>query len=194
MALKKEIFMNWSQYNKELGKRASIEIYFSEEVTRNWYGEAKGESHRPRRYSDTAIETCLLIKYLFRQGYRQTEQIVRDIIKLLRKEILDIPHYSQINRRQGDLDITGIIKQAKRSGKIIAIDATGISLYSPQMWNKQKHRCSQNEKWLKLHGALDVESGELVDYELTDSKTSDSETAQKMLEEGNLRRCCISKQ
>lgn len=176
----------WNKYNKKLVNQASIEIYFSEEIIQNWHNEDKKNAWRPRKYTDLAIKTCLMIKYLFKLPYRQTEGLVRSIVKLLAKEKeIEVPSYSQINRRQSGCLIEDSIRKAQKEKMIIALDSTGLSLYTPGQWHERKHG-SRKAKWIKLHAAIDVETNKLVDYKITDSKADDAQTALKMLENGRL--------
>jgi hypothetical protein len=177
----------WGEYNKKLVNQSRIEIYFSEEVLSSWYNQTKGQQHRPQKFSDIAIKTCLIIRYLLKLGYRQTEGIVRSIIKLLGVEEIAIPSYSQINRRQSRIEVTQLINQIRRrkGSMVIAVDSTGVSLYSPEKWRLKKHG-KGHDKWIKLHAACDVETGAVVDYRLTDSRASDAQAAKEMLQEGRL--------
>ena len=177
----------WSKYNRELVERARVDLYFSEEILQKWYNTGSQGAHRPKKYSNLAIESCLLIRCLFQLPYRQTEGIVRSLLHMLGAKNIKVPSYSQINRRQGDCEIDERIKQVISCGDkiIIAVDSTGLSLQTPGQWHQRKHGAKKS-KWIKLHAAIDVSTGEVLDHRLTDSNYSDSKAAEEMLEKGNL--------
>lgn len=174
---------NWSEYNKKLVNRSRIDLYFSEEVLLNWYNKDKSCRYRPRKYSNIAIKSCILIKSLFRLTYRGTEGMLRGLIKASKIAGIEVPSYSQINRRQGDCEIESIherIQDSKNKPLIVALDSTGMSIFTPGQWHERKHGAKKS-KWLKLHAAVDVETGQVLDYQVTDSNYSDSKAAVRML-------------
>ncbi len=65
---------NWSKYNKSLIDRGDITVWFSDEVISDWRHSNKGfKAGRPFTFSDTAIETMLVLRELFKLPYRQDE-------------------------------------------------------------------------------------------------------------------------
>ena len=54
---------NWSEYNKNLVERGSINFWFPEETTMCWYhNSATKQKGGQLIYSDLAIITCLIIR------------------------------------------------------------------------------------------------------------------------------------
>ena len=95
---------NWSNYNKSLVNRGDISIWLSEDVKRGWYYKGLQSPGGELLYSDSCIEFCLTIKYLFKLGYRATEGFIRGLFKLSKVD-LKVPSYSQIQRRSKGLEI-----------------------------------------------------------------------------------------
>jgi hypothetical protein len=57
---------NWSEYNKFLVERGSINLWFSEEAIEKWHSVGStGQKGRPQIYSDDAILRALLIKVVY---------------------------------------------------------------------------------------------------------------------------------
>jgi len=57
---------NWKQYNQALVNRGSITFWIDEEAISNWYSTTlSGRRGRSNTYSDTAIETALMLKGIF---------------------------------------------------------------------------------------------------------------------------------
>ena len=57
------------------------------------------------KYSDTCIEAIMMFKTVFRLAYRQARGFTLGILKLMKLEHLDVPSYTQVNRRFHALDI-----------------------------------------------------------------------------------------
>ena len=65
---------NWSEYNESLVNRGSITFWFCDDVLALWNHQNKGYRRgRPFIYSDTAIETLLLVREVFHLTYRSAE-------------------------------------------------------------------------------------------------------------------------
>lgn len=74
---------NWQQYNQALVQRGSLTIWMHEQAIKRWYCQ----THHGRRgqgfhYSDTAIETALIRKGLFKLTQPALESFIKSI-KLL---------------------------------------------------------------------------------------------------------------
>jgi len=76
---------NWAEYNAGLRRRGSLTLWVTEEAIAAWQAPARltrgGQSH----YSDTAIETNLLIRAVRIPGdrdrsFRNTHEAVRSLL------------------------------------------------------------------------------------------------------------------
>ncbi len=56
---------NWKQYNKALINRVSLIFWIDEEAIAEWKKNKQGKRGRPRRFSDLAITTALMVKRVF---------------------------------------------------------------------------------------------------------------------------------
>ena len=56
---------NWKQYNKALINRGSLTFWIDEEAIAEWKQNKQGKRRRPRRFSDLAITTALMLKRVF---------------------------------------------------------------------------------------------------------------------------------
>jgi hypothetical protein len=74
---------NWTEYNAGLRRRGSLTLWVAEETIAAWQALARltrgGQSH----YSDTAIETNLLIRAAFRMPLRQAQGLMMSVFELL---------------------------------------------------------------------------------------------------------------
>ena len=56
---------NGKQYNKALINRGSLTFWIDEEAIAEWKQNKQGKRRRPRRFSDLAITTALMLKRVF---------------------------------------------------------------------------------------------------------------------------------
>lgn len=65
---------NWTQYIESLVNRGNITFWFSDDVLKLWNHRNQGYRRgRPFIYSDTAIETLLIVREVFHFTYRSAE-------------------------------------------------------------------------------------------------------------------------
>ena len=70
---------NWKQYNKSLINRGSLTFWIDEEAIAEWKQNKQGKRGRPRRFSDLAITTALMVKRVFSMPLRG-KRLILDII------------------------------------------------------------------------------------------------------------------
>lgn len=81
---------NWKQYNKALINRGSLTFWIDEEAIAEWKQNKQGKRGRPRRFSDLAITTALMVKRIFSmplralQGFLDSVHISEDSDQLFR--------------------------------------------------------------------------------------------------------------
>jgi hypothetical protein len=71
---------NWRAYNIALKQRGSLLICFDPEM--EWRAAPSGRRGRPARFSDAAIQTCLMLRTLFGLPLRQATGLVASLLKL----------------------------------------------------------------------------------------------------------------
>lgn len=169
---------NWSDYNQKLKKIARIDFFISERAIEQWHYQGKRSSGGKILYSNHVIELCLLIKEFYHLAYRQTEGFISSVFELMQLK-LPIPDYTTVSRRAGSLEISFYnrnITKANREAMVIAIDSTGLSLYTRSDWNHVRHNVKKQhgyEKWRKLHIAIDVKTGEIQGSKYTKPMAND---------------------
>lgn len=169
---------NWSQYNEKLKKIARIDFYISEEAIENWHYKGRQKHGGKIIYSDIVIELCLLIREFYQLPYRQTQGFVNSALNLMKLD-LQVPDYTTLCRRTPQLSVSLHHKArfaGAREGMVVAVDSTGLSLYTHSEWNRKKHqnnRVPGYEKWRKLHVIIDVKTGEILENKYTKSTQND---------------------
>jgi hypothetical protein len=114
--------VNWSSYNKSLKERGKISIWLPNNLSELWYRSTEDTVVGKQKYSDAAIEFCMTIKQLYSLPYRQTEGFIEDIFKQINLN-LNVVSYTQIQRRQSDLEVNMRYKEHfKRVNIDVVID------------------------------------------------------------------------
>jgi transposase len=166
---------NWSQYNQKLKNQARIEFFISEDCISQWSYTGERRPGGKCLYADQAIEACLLIREAFGMALRQTEGFVQSLFDLL-KINLQAPNYTTLSRRCGKLK-PQMVKVDPSGGLVVAIDSTGLSLYSASAWNRKKHADGKqpkgNHRWRKLHIMIDTSTGLILAAEYSEATDQD---------------------
>lgn len=171
---------NWRDHNQSLVNRGDITFWFDEAVVDVWEHENDQKKNgRPFLYSDTAIETLLMIRELFRLPYRQTEGLGRALAKLMNANIL-IPHHTSLVKRAAKMKIASKVPATK--GPIdIVVDSTGLKVFGEGEWKTRQHGVDKRRTWRKLHLAVDPKTHEIVAQLLTGNDTHDGDAVEPLL-------------
>lgn len=173
---------NWSEYNKALENRGNITFLISEEVIDHWYSDEPLQRGAQEKYSDTCIETIMVFKTVFRLAYRQARGFTLGILNLMNLDHLDVPSFTQVNRRFHAMDI--IPFDIPKSGSVtIAIDSTGVKVYGEGEWKCRKHGWSKRRTWRKLHLGVDPETGFIHCHTTTTNSESDESQVDDLLDQ-----------
>jgi hypothetical protein len=162
---------NWNEYNKSLIQRGSITVWFSQDAIEKWSAIPTGNRGRPYRYSDDAILTVLLVRFVFHLPLRALEGFLSSLVLALGLR-LHIPSYSQISRRAQLLG-KDLKRLTKRKITDLVIDSTGLKVYGEGEWKVRQHGYSKRRTWRKLHLAVCPDSHEILFVKLTDNATPD---------------------
>ena len=197
MAAKKELIRkqqkykidNWTDYNKSLKRRGSLEIWISEEIEELWYEKdtVNDGTGKPKQYREKSIELSYSLKLAFKQPLRQTEGFINSIFRMTGLNI-KCPDYSTLSRRRAESKLK--IPKYKKSEvgkksdkeKVIALDSTGLKEYGKDEWHQEKHKVKPRRSWKKLH-LIANENKIIQGVELTEKSVHDSEVAPDLLDQ-----------
>jgi hypothetical protein len=174
--------MNWAAYNAALKDRGSITLYFGDDVQANWYSQRPLQRGAQPVYSDMCMETLIMLKVVFKLAYRQTQGFAESLLTMMNLEELEVPSYSQINRRASKLKVKGYAIPA-RGPMVVAIDSTGIKVYGEGEWKVRKHGYSKRRTWRKLHLAVDPATGYIHSHTLTENDKSDDAQLETLIDQ-----------
>ena len=124
---------NWPEYNESMRQRGGLTVWVDEDALDLWPAPRRSTRGGQRRYSDLAIELCLTLGIVFKQPLRQTQGLMRSIVKLLGIEIM-VPDFSTLSRRGGGLPMSR--QPISQSDKPIhmTVDSTGVKIFGEGDW------------------------------------------------------------
>jgi hypothetical protein len=178
---KKYKVRNWSEYNKELVRRGSLDFWVEQGLIKDWNVTIEPEKRKKGAqpiYSGHAIETTLLIGKVYHQRLRQTEGLVKTLFKQTGIGV-SVPNYSTLSRR-GDVEVE-LPKQEKEAVAVL-LDSTGLKVYGEGEWKVRKHGYSKRRKWVKLHISIDTD-GEIRAARITDNSVDDATAGVAIIKE-----------
>lgn len=173
---------NWKLYNQALINRGSLTFWIDEQAIAEWKQAKEAKRSRPRRFSDLAITTALMIKRIFSMPLRALQGFLNSVFKLANIPLVS-PHYTCISRRTKKVLVSF---KTKTRGAIqhLAIDATGLKVYGEGEWKVKKHGADGKRRvWRKLHIAVDTSTHEIVAAELSLSNVTDAEVLPDLLKQ-----------
>ncbi len=139
---------NWKQYNQSLINRGSLTFWVDEEAISSWTQSKQNKRGRPRRFSDLAITTVLMVKRVFSMPLRALQGFIDSIFRLAHVP-LSCPHYTCIGRRSKQVEVSFKTK-ARGAIQHLAIVATVLKVYGE--WKVKKHGTDGKRRvWRKLH-------------------------------------------
>jgi hypothetical protein len=173
---------NWKEYNAALVKRGSLDVWIDEDIIAQWYAPGAGKVGAPRKYSDTCIQTCLMLQSLFSKKLRNTEGFVRSILRLRGVE-LDTPDHTTIARRSGECAVSIRVRDTPDHVELY-VDSTGGKVSGEGEWKVRKHGAGKRRQWVKIHLGL-TPAGDILSAVITGNNVHDSEVIDDLLDVGD---------
>jgi hypothetical protein len=171
---------NWAEYDAALRQRGSLTVWFTEAAIAAWRAEPRTTRGGQPHYSALAITTALTLRAVFRLALRQTEGLIRSIIRLLGLD-LAVPDHSTLSRRAETLQM---LRPPSSSQPIhLLVDSTGLRLCGPGEWLVEKYGARTRRSWRKLHLGADADTGEIVAAELTSNDIDDGSQVGPLLDQ-----------
>jgi Transposase DDE domain len=169
---------NWPRYNNGLKQRGTLTIWLPRSLIGQWYYSGKQKRGGQKRYSDRAIEVCLVVRQVYHLALRQTQGFIQSFFKQLRLA-LRVPDYTVICRRSATLSIA--VRPKHRRITDVVMDSTGLKVYGAGEWIQKRTGLRQERTWRKLHVALDESSQQVHAVALTTNSGGAAEVARALL-------------
>jgi hypothetical protein len=163
-------------------QRGSITFWFCEDTVEKWrHDNATPKVGRPFVYSDTAVQSLLVLRELFQLPYRQTEGLGRSLMNLMEID-LAVPDYTSLAKRAAKLGVS--LDIAKHRGPIdVVVDSTGLKVFGEGEWKMRKHGKSKRRTWRKLHLAVNPDTHEIEAETLTENSCDDASQVDDLLDQ-----------
>lgn len=151
-----------------------------------WRRSRRGRPpHDPR-----VVAVCCILMAMFGKTYDGIEAYVKEctlLHRLLRAERM--PGHSVIYRGMGRLPLpyvrrvmAGLVVKYRRYGLTVAVDSTGFRLSTSSTWfDIRIRRVGSRKEYLKLHVAMDVATGLVLAFVITDWRGSDGKQLKRLL-------------
>jgi len=166
MGKSKHKISNWKQYNQALVQRGSLTIWMTEQAIKQWHCQTHhGRRGRGFHYSNSAIETALMLKIVFKLPLRALDGFINSLFKLMQVP-LQSPDYSCFSKRAKTVEIKYRLPSQGQVAHLV-IDATGLKVYGEGEWKIRKHGKEKRRVWRKLHLAVDAASHAIVAAEVS---------------------------
>src|SRR5450631_1476296 len=140
---------NWSEYEAGLRRRGSLTLWLTEEAIDAWGAAPRATPGGQATYSDSAIQTCLMLRTAFKLPLRQAEGLMTSVVELLGCE-LAVPDHTTVSRRA--IKLPSIARAALSEGPLhVGMDSIGLKIYGAGEWMANKHGQRTRRQWRKLH-------------------------------------------
>lgn len=174
---------NWREYNQSLVDRGKVTFWITEAALKAWVERKKTRKRgKPKLYSDTAIETALVLQQVFHLALRQTEGFLASILRRLGSD-RKAPDYSTLSIRATSLTIQIRARKIRDESLHVVVDSTGAKVYGEGEWKVRQHGWSKHRTWKKLHIGVDEASGDILLGEVTGNDTADCEMLESLLDQ-----------
>ena len=137
--------------------RGSLLVWLDKDM--RWHGGGNGKRGRSPRYSEAAIQFCLMIKSLFNLPLRQAMGITQSLLRLAGLD-WQVPDFSTVSRRQKHLAVI-IGAPLTTTGLHLLVDSTGIKMLGEGEWKTNKHDADYRRQWRKVHLGIDATTLEI---------------------------------
>lgn len=149
-----------------------------------WESNRKGRKGHDLR----KVAVCCILKVAFIETYDGIESHVKDS-EILKQYYDGLPGHSVIHRGMQKLSIkyirkvmNRVIKSLRKKGMNIAVDSTGFSTKNSSKWYDIRiGRINTRKDCMKLHISIDVETGIIHWFVITDWKRHDSKEFENLV-------------
>ena len=177
---------DWADYNKK--KVHEVEMLFDPAYIASKLKipevSNEGKNGRPYIYTNAEIAYYALPATYLGLPYRQSQGLAMILAKIAKRD--NVPDYTTLFRRKISLtpDTNNIDMKKKTT---IAVDSTGIKVTNHGDWLRKKWK-AERKGFIKLHLAVDVETKEIIAYEITNEKSHDNKQFDKLVEKSKKKR------
>jgi hypothetical protein len=93
----KRMVTNGPEYEAGLRRRGSLTMWITTDALSAWHAAPRATPGGQATYSDGAIETCLMLRTMFKLPLRQAEGLMSSVVELLGREMA-VPDHTTVSR------------------------------------------------------------------------------------------------
>ena len=174
--------MGWKDVDERLIRRGALilDLEFLEDYDNELEAMNRRKEGRPFTLTHRHIRFLAVVRYLFAMPYRQLEGFARALHRLVPR--LPSGDYSGLRRRilGLDLDPSEHLREVEEP-IAIAVDSTGVKVHRAGGGVERKH--GKRKRYVKVHFAVNVETGEVVAMEVTADDAHDATALASLVEQ-----------
>lgn len=170
---------NWRKYEPSLCDRGDITRWITPEAISAWREPMTSKRSVQSIDADLAIETALAFRLLFRLPFRQMEDFLSPVLKLMGL-LLPCPDHTTLSRRNATVTFRRQVGRMPERPVSVIIDSTGLKVCGQGEWRAQKHGDKKYRSWKKLRLGVD-DQGRIMTSSVTDGHEQDPSQAPEML-------------
>jgi hypothetical protein len=121
---------NWTVYNESLRKRGDLTVWIDTAALEFWVAPRRLSRGGQPKYPELAIAICLTLGVVYEQPLRQTQGLMRGIVRLMGLDI-SIPDFSTLSRRSRGLSILGKPRVRRTEPAHLAVPSCLMVLLAP---------------------------------------------------------------
>jgi hypothetical protein len=163
---------NWPAYEAGLRRRGDLTFWLDETALAGWHAPRRTTPGGQPLYSDLAIEMVLTLRLVLHLALRQAAAFTASVLRLLGHALAG-PDHTTLSRR-GQAFAGRQPRVAASGGPVhLVLDSTGLQLFGQGEWDAERHGRAKR-RWLKLHLAVDADTGEIAAHVLTEGTADDA--------------------
>ena len=163
---------NWPAYETGSQRRGDLTFWIDEAALAGWNAPRRKTPGGQPTYSDLAIELVLTLRLVFHLALRQATAFTASVLRLLGVE-LPVPDHTTLSRRGRAFAGRQPRCRPSNGPMHLVLDSTGLELFGQGEWDAAKHGRARR-RWMKLHLAVDADTGEIAAHRLTDGHADDA--------------------
>ena len=170
---------NWSKYNEGLKQRGSLRLWIRSDMAKKWKYQGDKKRGGQQKYTDMAIEVCLVVRKVYHLALRQTQGFMNSFFEQGNLN-LRAPDYTTISRRSSSLPVDlSVVNKGNITD--IVVDSTGLKVYGEGEWKVRKHGAGKHRTWMKMHVAVDETTQQIQAVTLTTNAIDDAAQVSALL-------------
>ena len=160
----------WQNYNKSLVKRGSITFWIDEGLLKS---DSALESTKGRpKFKTSIIQAGWILRIVYKLTFRSLEGFFSSLLSMLESDI-ESPNYTLFCKRGHEV-ASLLPKLSNRRPLEVVIDTSGLKIFGAGEWRTYKHGREKRRRWIKVHVAVDPNTGECVSAIVTDETKGDA--------------------